>query len=96
MLQTDDAELFQSREQTFAWTDGVLHHDHHLERTHYSGFTLNDVTYSVGDCVMVVPETENDPVYMARIVSAFADRSAGAAVPMCIEVSLSVSRQLFF
>ena len=82
-------------EHAFAWTDGLLHQDHQLERIYYSGFTLNGVLYNVGDCVSLNPEHANLPVYLGRILGAFEDCSAGSANSQYIQVSLSVSRQLF-
>ncbi|KAG2482200.1 hypothetical protein HYH03_018846 [Edaphochlamys debaryana] len=56
-------------------------------RVHYQSFTLNDVTYHVGECVYLYPEDEQYPPYIARILSAFVDKDVQpGADPHCIEV----------
>lgn len=57
-------------------------------KVHYNSFTLNNQTYSVGDCVFLFPEDESYPPYIARILSAFVDQEVTGTDPHCIEAGL--------
>lgn len=56
------------------------------DRTYYKSFSLNGVTYTVGECVYLFPEDETLPHYIGRVTSAFVDLCSPAQDPHCIEV----------
>lgn len=55
-------------------------------RIYYRGFTLNGVSYSVGQTVTLFPETDDEPLHIGRIRSAFVDCSPDAQEPHSLEV----------
>lgn len=69
--------------QVFYW--GVQSHTVE-DKTYYKSFSLNGVTYSVGECVYLFPEDETLPHYIGRITNAFVDLCSLVQDPHCIEV----------
>lgn len=69
--------------QVFYW--GVQSHAS-KDRTYYKSFCLNKVTYELGDCVFLFPETPSAPHYIGQIVSAYIDTRSQVPDPHCIEV----------
>jgi hypothetical protein len=71
--------------QLFYWAD-FSHDDYEQQRTYYKGFTLNDASYSIGDCVLLLPESADEPYHIGCIQSAFTDCAPDVRETQCIEV----------
>mmetsp|Transcript_13973 Transcript_13973/g.30215 ORF Transcript_13973/g.30215 Transcript_13973/m.30215 type:complete len:624 (-) Transcript_13973:1251-3122(-) len=69
--------------QVFYW--GQLSHTEG-DRTYYTGFTLANNVFSLGDCVYLYPEDAGLSHYIGKIVSAFSDASPNATDAHCVEV----------
>jgi hypothetical protein len=55
-------------------------------RTHYRCFQLADTQYQKGDYVYLLPEEQDAPMYIARLLDAFEDAGASDQDKLCIEV----------
>ncbi|KAG1677469.1 hypothetical protein FOA52_001925 [Chlamydomonas sp. UWO 241] len=70
----------------FCWTGTPLRVDAVARKTFYAGFELQGVTYSVGDCCLLLPEREEDVPWLGRILAACHD--AGQAGDLSHSIQL--------
>lgn len=82
---------FFSQPQVFNWEGpGTQKSD---GRIYYQKFSLNHVSYTIGEYVYLYPETDDGyPHYIGKILGAFVDNSANLQDPHCIEVCKIASR----
>eukprot|EP00955_Chlamydomonas_euryale_P012531 134875-Chlamydomonas_euryale.AAC.7 len=76
-----------SQSQAFSWSDPhSSHYDATTRRSHFSGFSLQETSYSVGDCVLLSPQKDGDLPFVGRILGCYADASQVGDLSHCIEV----------